>query len=93
MWKWFMRNSTFLTCWEMVGGPAPAKMTRGRPGEGHPPDLVLKNGNSVAQIDGNLPPAYFWRPWLSNASPGPSQGPFPECTFCLRETPAFNTTG
>ena len=43
-------------------GPAPAKMTKGRPGEGHPPDLALKTGNSIATIACNLPPNMFGGP-------------------------------
>ena len=37
-------------------------MTKGRPSEGHPPDLALKNNNSIAKIACNLPPNIFGGP-------------------------------
>ena len=37
-------------------------MTKGRPSEGHPPDLALKNNNSIAKTACNLPPNIFGGP-------------------------------
>jgi hypothetical protein len=37
-------------------------MTKGRPSEGHPPDLALENNNSIAKIACNLPPNIFGGP-------------------------------
>ena len=62
MCKWHSRNNMFFNSWEIVWGPAPAKMTKGRPGQGHQQDLASKKGSSVTKTACHLPPNIFGGP-------------------------------